>query len=841
MTKSLVIVESPAKARTIAGYLGDDYAVESSVGHIRDLPERASDVPKEARATYGKLGVDVEHEFEPYYVVDADKKKVVAELKRKLKESDELVLATDEDREGEAIAWHLKEVLQPKVPIRRMVFHEITKAAIQRALTETREIDEHLVDAQETRRILDRLYGFEVSPVLWKKVMPRLSAGRVQSVATRLVVDRERERMRFEEASYWDVLGTFDPGSFEARLVAVDDSRIAQGRDFAEDGTARGGVLVLDEAAALALVAGLEGQPFTVAKVDEKPYTRRPAAPFRTSTLQQEASRKLRFTAQTTMRLAQRLYENGYITYMRTDSVTLSETALHAARTHAARAYGAETIPAEPRRYEHAVANAQEAHEAIRPAGDSFRTPEDVRGEVSRDELALYDLIFKRTIASQMKDASGQTVSIDLSAAATDGRRTTFRASGTVITFPGFLTAYKSGRDEPAEEDEERLLPALTVGQSVGAVGLEPQGHETSAPARYTEASLVKALEDRGIGRPSTYASIMGTILDRGYVYKRGTALVPTFLAFAVTQLLERHFDQLVDYDFTARLEDDLDRIAAGEEQRVAWLRRFYFGDGDTGLRSLVTDQLEGIDAREVNSIAIPGSDIVVRVGRYGPYLERGEQRASLPDDLAPDELTPARAEDFLSQPKGGERLLGRHPETGLEIAARDGRYGPYVTEVLPEGADQKPRTASLFSSMSLDTITLADALELLTLPRTLNGSDGQEILVSNGRYGPFVKKGSETRSLGSEQQLLTLTVDEAEALLAQPKQRRGRGTPKPPLKELGPDPETGRALVIKDGRFGPYVTDGKTNASLRRGDDPEGLTLERALELLAERRAKSE
>jgi DNA topoisomerase-1 len=841
MGKSLVIVESPAKARTIAGYLGGDYDVESSVGHIRDLPERASDVPKEARATYGKLGVDVDHEFEPYYVVDADKKRVVADLKRKLKESDELVLATDEDREGEAIAWHLKEVLKPKVPVRRMVFHEITKDAIQRALTETREIDERLVDAQETRRILDRLYGFEVSPVLWKKVMPRLSAGRVQSVATRLVVDRERERMRFVAASYWDVVGTFDPGSFEARLVAVDDSRVAQGRDFAEDGTAQDKLLVLDEAAAHALVDGLAGQQFTVAKVDEKPYTRRPAAPFRTSTLQQEASRKLRFTSQTTMRLAQRLYENGHITYMRTDSVTLSDTALQAAREHAARTYGAETVPADPRRYERAVANAQEAHEAIRPAGDVFRTPDQVRSEVSRDELRLYDLIFKRTIASQMKDATGHTVSIDLGAVTTDGRRTTFRASGTVITFPGFLKAYESGRDEPAEDDEELLLPALTVGQTVDSSSMEPQGHETSPPSRYTEASLVKALEDRGIGRPSTYASIMGTILDRGYVYKKGTALVPTFLAFAVTQLLERHFDQLVDYDFTARLEDDLDRIAAGEEQRVAWLRRFYFGDGDPGLRALVTDHLEGIDAREVNSIAIPGSDVVVRVGRYGPYLERGEQRASVPDEVAPDELTPERVEELLAQPKGAERTLGLHPETELEIAARDGRYGPYVTEVLPEGAEGKPRTASLFSSMSLDTITLDQAVELLTLPRTLNGSDGQEILVSNGRYGPFVKKGSETRSLGSEEQLLTLTAEEAEAILAQPKQRRGRGTAKPPLKELGPDPESGRALVVKDGRFGPYVTDGETNASLRRGDSPEAITLERAVELLAERRAKSE
>ena len=841
MGKSLVIVESPAKARTIEGYLGSGYAVGSSVGHVRDLPDRAKDVPEAQRKRFGALGVDVDDGFEPYYVVDPGKKKIIADLKKRLADADELLLATDEDREGEAIAWHLVQVLKPKVPVKRMVFHEITKDAIMRAVSETRDIDDRLVDAQETRRILDRLYGYEVSPVLWKKVMPKLSAGRVQSVATRLVVDRERERMRFVAAAYWDILGIFEPGTFEARLSSLDRKRIAQGRDFAETGSpTSAAVLVLDEDGARSLADELSGRPFSVEKVDEKPYTRRPAAPFRTSTLQQEASRKLRFSSQTTMRVAQRLYENGHITYMRTDSVTLSDSALTAARAHAARVYGAETVPAEPRRYERAVANAQEAHEAIRPAGDVFRTPDEIRGELSRDEHALYDLIFKRTVASQMKDASGQTVSIELAATTTDDRAATFRASGTVITFPGFLKAYESGRDEPTDEDEERRLPALTIGQTLQASTLEPQGHETSPPARYTEASLVRALEDRGIGRPSTYASIMGTILDRGYVYKKGTALVPTFVAFSVTQLLERHFAQLVDYDFTARLEDDLDRIAAGDEERVAWLRRFYFGDGNTGLHALVTDHLEGIDARDVNSIAIPGSDIVVRVGRYGPYLERGEQRASLPDDLAPDELTPALAEEVLAQPSGAERTLGTHPETGRHVAAKDGRYGPYVTEVLAEGEDGKPRTASLFASMSLDTITLDEAVRLLTLPRTLEGTEGEEIVVANGRYGPFVKRGAETRSLESEQQLLTLTVAQAEALLAQPKQRRGRGAPKAPLKEVGPDPASGKPIVVKEGRFGPYVTDGETNASLRRGDTPEGVTLERAIELLAERRAKS-
>jgi DNA topoisomerase-1 len=836
----LVIVESPAKAKTIAGYLGDGFVVESSIGHIRDLPSKASQIPKEQRARFGALGVAVRDGFEPYYLPDPEKAGKIKELRQELKGADELLLATDEDREGEAIAWHLVQLLKPKVPVRRMVFHEITRDAITRALDETREIDDRLVDAQETRRILDRLYGYEVSPVLWKKVMPRLSAGRVQSVATRLVVERERDRMRFVAAAYWDVLGTFEPGSFEARLAAVDDVRVAQGRDFGDDGAPRGDVVVLDETRATELAGALRDRTFTVRSVDEKPYTRRPAAPFRTSTLQQEASRKLRFSSQTTMRLAQRLYENGHITYMRTDSVNLSDTAVAAARAHAARVYGAATVPPQPRRYERAVANAQEAHEAIRPAGDTFRTPESLAREVSRDELALYELIFKRTVASQMNDAVGQTVTIRLDASTPAGTKATFDASGTVITAPGFLLAYESGRDEPVDDTEERLLPHVQPGQELTVSALEPQGHETRPPARYTEASLVKALEDRGIGRPSTYASILGTILDRGYVFKKGTALVPTFLAFAVTQLLEEHFERLVDYDFTARMEDDLDRIAAGDERRVEWLERFYFGDrGEPGLHALVTDQLDEIDARAVNSIPIPGSGVVIRVGRYGPYLERGEARASIPDDLAPDELTATVAEEILARPSG-DRVLGIDPDTGHEIVVRDGRYGPYVAEVLPEGEDRKPRTGSLLQTMALDTVTLDDALRLLSLPRTLIAPDGEEIAIANGRYGPYVKKGPETRSLESEEQLFTLTTDEALALLAQPKQRRGRGAPKPPLRDFGVVVEAdGKRLVVKDGRFGPYVTDGETNASLRRGDEPESLTVERALELLAERRAK--
>jgi DNA topoisomerase-1 len=843
MPKSLVIVESPAKARTIAGYLGSGYAVESSVGHIRDLPDRASDVPAAQRKRFGALGVDVNSGFEPYYVIDPGKKKVVTALKKLLSESDELLLATDEDREGEAIAWHLVEVLKPKVPVRRMVFHEITKDAIERALEETRTIDDRLVDAQETRRILDRLYGYEVSPVLWKKVTRGLSAGRVQSVATRLVVQRERERMAFRSAEYWDLLAAFDPGAFESRLVAVDGARVAQGKDFAPTtGELReSGVVHLDEERARSLGARLEGAAFAVRSVDERPYRRKPAAPFRTATLQQEASRKLRFSAQTTMRVAQRLYESGYITYMRTDSTTLSESAIAAARAQVADLFGDDFVPAKPRLYGRAVANAQEAHEAIRPAGDTFRTPKELQSQLGRDERALYDLVWKRTLASQMEDARGNTVSLRIGATSSSGEDVEFGASGTVITFRGFLAAYEPGKDDPTDDDEERVLPPLRVGQDVTLLTLEPDGHATVPPARFTEPTLVRALEERGIGRPSTYAAILSTIVDRGYVFKKGTALVPTFVAFAVVNLLERHFEQLVDFDFTARMEDDLDRIAAGEKARTEWLGRFYFGDGsDPGLQQLVTDHLDEIDARAVNSIEIPGSEAVVRVGRYGPYLENGERRASLPSDLAPDELTPERVEELLSQPDN--RPLGSDPETELEIVVRSGRYGPYVTEVLPEGADEKPRTASLFSSMSPETVTLDEALRLLSLPRVVGELDGEEVTAQNGRYGPYIKRGSESRSLESEEQLFTVTLDEARALLAEPPRRRGRrGSTRGPLKELGPDPSSGKPIVLRDGRFGPYVTDGETNASLRRGDTPEGITLERAVELLAERRAKSE
>ena len=838
--RKLVIVESPAKAKTIAGYLGNDYMVESSIGHVRDLPHSAAEVPQaQKQEPWARLGVDVDHDFEPLYVVDPKKKAVVNDLRAKLKSAGELLLATDEDREGEAIAWHLVEVLQPTVPVRRMVFHEITKPAIERALTETREIDDRLVDAQETRRILDRLYGYEVSPVLWRKVMKGLSAGRVQSVATRLVVERERERIEFRAAEYWDILATLDPGGFDARLVAVDGRRVAQGRDFARSGElVTEDAVQLDETAARSLAGALAGLGFTVRKVERKPYTRRPAAPFITSTLQQEASRKLRFSAQHTMRVAQRLYENGYITYMRTDSTTLAESAIVAARDQARSLYGADSVPPEPRHYNRKVKNAQEAHEAVRPAGDSFRLPEAVKSEVERDEASLYDLIWKRTVASQMADARGETVSVRMGATAADGRDAEFGSAGTVITFRGFMLAYEEGRDEAVVGDEEeRRLPPLAEGDPLAATALEPESHTTTAPPRYTEATLVRALEERGIGRPSTYASIMGTILDRGYVRRAGQALVPTFLAFAVTGLLEQHFGRLVDYEFTALMEDDLDRIAAGDEERTAWLRRFYFGgeDGDEGLKELVSD-LGEIDARQVNTIEI-GNGIDLRVGRYGPYIERDGERVTISDEIPPDELTVARAEELLSQ-ASDQRELGVNPATGRAVLVKNGRYGPYVTEIAEEGA--KPKTASLFRSMSPETVTLEDALPLLALPRVVgvDPGDGEEVVVSNGRFGPYVKRGADTRSLQTEEQLLTIELDEALALLAEPKPR-GRQAAAAPLREFGDDPVSGKPLVVKIGRFGPYVTDGETNASLRASDQVETLTFERAVELMAARRER--
>ncbi|KOU26954.1 MULTISPECIES: type I DNA topoisomerase [unclassified Streptomyces] len=867
--RRLVIVESPAKAKTIKGYLGPGYVVEASVGHIRDLPNGAAEVPDKYTGEVRRLGVDVEHDFQPIYVVNADKKAQVRKLKELLAESDELFLATDEDREGEAIAWHLQEVLKPKVPVHRMVFHEITKDAIRDAVANPRELNQRMVDAQETRRILDRLYGYEVSPVLWKKVMPRLSAGRVQSVATRLVVERERERIAFRSAEYWDLTGTFstgragdpsDPSSLVARLNTVDGKRVAQGRDFGANGQLKSEVLHLDEAGARALAAALEGASFAVRSVESKPYRRSPYAPFRTTTLQQEASRKLGFGAKATMQVAQKLYENGFITYMRTDSTTLSDTAVSAARAQVTQLYGADYLPEKPRVYAGKVKNAQEAHEAIRPSGDRFRTPAETG--LTGDQFRLYELIWKRTVASQMKDAVGNSVTVKIGGRASDGRDAEFSASGKTITFHGFMKAYVEGADDPNAEldDRERRLPQVAQGDALAAEEITADGHSTKPPARYTEASLVKELEEREIGRPSTYASIIGTILDRGYVFKKGTALVPSFLSFAVVNLLEKHFGRLVDYDFTAKMEDDLDRIARGEAQSVPWLKRFYFGsedatevvpaDGDHlgGLKELVTD-LGAIDAREISSFPV-GEGIVLRVGRYGPYVERGEkdaeghQRADVPDDMAPDELTVTYAEELFAKPSG-EFQLGKDPVSGNEIVAKDGRYGPYVTEILPEGTPKtgknavKARTASLFKSMSLDTVTLDDALKLMSLPRVVGAdAEGVEITAQNGRYGPYLKKGTDSRSLETEDQLFTITLDEALAIYAQPKQR-GRAAAKPPLKELGTDPVSEKPVVVKDGRFGPYVTDGETNATLRRDDDVETITPERGYELLAEKRAK--
>ena len=933
MSTKLVIVESPNKVRSIAAYLGEDFDVEASIGHIRDLAQPSELPAAEKKGPYGKFAVDVSDGFKPYYVINPDKKKTVTVLRRALKDADELYLATDDDREGEAIAWHLLQVLKPKVPVRRMTFTEITREAVTRALDNTRDVDAHRVDAQETRRILDRLVGYEISPVLWRKIRAGLSAGRVQSVATRLVVERERERMAFVSAGYWGVeaelsalsessaAGATTPSAvcddarraaaFTARLATLDGRRVAAGRDFTDAGALRpaaveAGAVHLHEDGARAVADAVVRSTPRVAQVEEKPYRRRPAAPFTTSTLQQEASRKLRMNPREAMRLAQGLYENGFITYMRTDSTVLSAQAVDAARAQVAELYGTEYVPDRPRVYATRVKGAQEAHEAIRPAGDHFRTPAQVSGQLSGSQFRLYELIWKRTVASQMADAVGSTatVRVEVPLEPTGGApqeagpafsTAGFTASGTVITFRGFLAAYEEGRDAEryeaesesgggragAKGDKDVRLPAMTEGQDLAALGAQASGHETTPPPRYTEASLVKALEEREIGRPSTYAAIMSTISDRGYVDHRGQALVPTWLAFAVTRLLEENFADLVDYDFTASMEADLDRIAAGQEDRVDWLTRFYFGRGDPGaetpaptddggaehgLRALV-ENLGDIDARAVNSIDI-GEGITVRVGRYGPYLEDSEgKRANVPADVAPDELTVARARELFERAADDGRELGIDPATGRMIIARDGRYGPYVTEVLPEpeaapeenaedgktdkpkkrttrrartSRGPKPRTASLLKTMDLSTVTLEQALDLLNLPRVVGqDAEGVDITVHNGRYGPYLKKGADSRSLESEDQIFTVTLDQALELFAQPKRRRGRAAARAPLRELGTDPDTGRPVVIKDGRFGPYVTDGQTNVTLRRGDDPATVTPERAYELLTDKRAK--
>ncbi|MFC4243389.1 type I DNA topoisomerase [Gryllotalpicola reticulitermitis] len=881
--KKLVIVESPTKVKSIAQYLGDGYTVMASVGHIRDLIEPKDLPADQKKGPLGKFGVDVENDFKPWYVVSDGKTKVVSDLKRELKDADELILATDEDREGEAIAWHLREVLKPKVPVKRMVFHEITREAIEAARDHTRDLNMELVDAQETRRVLDRLYGYEVSPVLWRKVGPGLSAGRVQSPATRLVVDRERERLAFVSAGYWDLVAQFAPEadaqSFDARLQRLDGTRVAQGRDFDDAGQLKGQASVLTEQSAEALAAALRSESTTVSvsKVESKPYSRRPAAPFTTSTLQQEAARKLRFSARQTMSVAQSLYENGYITYMRTDSPSLSQQAINAARSQAAALYGADTIPDKPRLYTGKSKNAQEAHEAIRPSGEVFRTPDDVRKSLSGNDFRLYDLIWKRTVASQMADAKGSTASVAIEARVSggvlDGTVAEFSASGTVITFRGFLHAYEEGRDEERNSDAaeaEAKLPPLTVGQSLATAAVEAKGHETTPPPRYTEASLVKALEELGVGRPSTYAQIISTIIDRGYVTLRGQALVPNWIAFSVVKLLEDHFGDLVEYDFTADLENDLDNIANGDDEGREWLKGFYFGtDAHRGLRGVV-DNLGEIDAREVNSAPID-EGITLRIGRYGPYLEvidpenpeAAPRRVNIPADLAPDELTPAKARELAEAPEQSDRVLGQLDD-GKQIVVKDGRFGPYVTEVVPEEAEDttvaeveasdakpkrkttkkpaapKPRTASLFKSMSVDSVDFETALKLLELPRTV-GNDpesGEPILAANGRYGAYLKKGTDTRSLpDGEDQIFDITLEQALELFAQPKYGARRASSA--LKEFDADPVSGKPIRVRDGRFGPYVTDGETNATIPRGEDLESVDFARAVQLLADKRAK--
>jgi DNA topoisomerase-1 len=902
-TKKLVVVESPAKAKTIAQYLGDGYIVQASVGHIRDLIEPKNLPPELKKGSLGKFSVDVDNGFEPYYVVSDAKKKTVADLKKALAGADELYLATDEDREGEAIAWHLLQVLKPKVPVKRMVFHEITKEAIERAKENTRELDTALVDAQETRRILDRLYGYEISPVLWRKVGPGLSAGRVQSAATRLVVDRERERLAFTAAGYWDLIAQFAPQTgtqdFESRLVRVDGARIAVGRDFDDKGVLKSGAVALDETRAQTLASQLRDPSVSllVSSVESKPYTRRPAAPFTTSTLQQEAGRKLRFSARQTMSVAQGLYENGYITYMRTDSATLSGQAINAARTQAAALYGADTIPEKPRVYAGKNKSAQEAHEAIRPSGETFRTPAELSSVLRGNDFKLYDLIWKRTVASQMADAKGSTATVTIKAGPTaDDSIAEFAASGTVITFRGFLHAYEESRDEDRNESAEPVeakLPQLTEGQQLTLVDIEAKGHETSAPPRYTEASLVKALEELGIGRPSTYAAIISTIIDRGYVTPRGQALVPNWIAFSVVRLLEEYFSDLVEYDFTAGMESDLDLIAGGEADRVEWLTGFYFGNTNhRGLRTVI-DNLGEIDAREINSIKI-ADDVTLRIGKYGPYLEapgvdpETPRRVNIPAELAPDELTAEKARELIEAPVVGDRVIGVNPESGKLVVAKDGRFGPYVTEVDPEPevdeaaaatakaeADAaaavvaaaevvdpatgevvaakpkrkpaakktvaaKQRTASIFKTMDLATVDLETALRLLELPRTvgLDPESGAEITAQNGKFGPYLKKGADTRSLTSEDQIFDLDLPGALELFAQPKY--GGRAASSALKEFDkPDPESEKPIRIKDGRFGAYVTDGTTNATIPRGETVEEIDYERAVQLLADKRAK--
>jgi DNA topoisomerase I len=845
MAKPLVIVESPAKAKTISKFLGNAFDVRASVGHVADLPSKG-------------LSIDVDNGFKPTYELTVRGAQVVKDLRVLMKDASELYLATDEDREGEAISWHLLEYLKPKIPVKRMVFHEITKTAIDHAVNNPRGIDYGLVDAAETRRLLDRLYGYEVSPVLWRRVNRGLSAGRVQSPSVRLIVERERERIAFVQAGYWDIeLLTATVPAFTATLVALDDAKVATGKDFGSDGRVKKDVVVVDEARATSLSDSLQTAEFTVASVEERPYRSAPKPPFMTSTLQQEGGRKLRLSASQVMRVAQGLYERGYITYMRTDNVTLSDEALSAVRAEVKRGYGDKFLSPAPRQFASKSKNAQEAHEAIRPS-TPLRSPDSLSAELNGQELSMYRMIWQRTLASQMADATGVTVTVRLAANATDATRdgaataAVFAASGTTINFTGYRQAYIESVDdsEIADDDREALLPPLTVGAVVPVQSLTPNGHTTSPPARYTEASLVKRLEELGIGRPSTWASIIQTVQDRGYVWKKGQALVPTWTAFAVVGLMEKHFGELVDYAFTARIEEDLDSIARNERQKQDWLQHFYFGDEDDnlpGLKRLVEENLDEIDAAEINTFPIgsdpEGREIVVKPGKYGPYVKRGDDTASVPDDLTPDELTVEMALKLLALPKSDEPI---GELDGYPVFAKNGRYGPYVQwgtpDNLPPGLE-KPRMASLFKTMVLERVTVDEAEELLQLPRTLgvDPADGETIMANNGRYGPYVQKGKDFRNITNEEQLLTITLDQALEIFSQPKVfRRGGATnmaAKGPLREFGTDPASGKPVVAKDGKFGVYVTDGETNASLSKGDRLEAMPPERAYELLAVRR----
>jgi DNA topoisomerase-1 len=853
MAKSLVIVESPTKAKTIEKFLGKDFEVKASFGHVRDLPNNAAEVPESLKKEkWAKLGVNPDNNFETLYIVPELKKKRVKELKDALKNADQLLLATDEDREGESISWHLLELLKPKIPTKRLVFHEITKSAIDHALESARDVDQNLVKAQETRRIIDRLFGYSVSPLLWKKMKPQLSAGRVQSVAVRLLVERERERMAFRRAIYWDLKGLFskkgsvqETDTFEAELVQLGSQKVAIGKDF-DPTTGKlfpdSSVIQLDAAMAQSLRERLLSTTATVLSVEEKPFVQRPYSPFTTSLLQQEGSRKLGYGAKRTMAVAQTLYENGFITYMRTDSASLSGEAIEGARSLVAKEFGPQYLPAEPRIYKTKVKNAQEAHEAIRPAGANFTDPQVVRAKLGEEAFKLYDLIWKRTLASQMKDAHGQRVVVHVQAA--DAH---FRASGKTIEFAGFLRAYVEGSDDPEGDlsEQERVLPKLTQGEVLDTKSLEAVEHQTQPPARYTEGSLIKELERLGIGRPSTWATIVDVVLSRDYAFKKGTALVPTFLASAVAGLMERYFTNLVDYNFTAQMEDDLDSISRGEADNLAYLRKFYFGNGHPGLKSLVSLGEEKIDPREVCGLPIgatvDGKSVEVRIGRYGPFISNGEQRAGVPENLAPDELSVEKATQLLAEASKGAEALGVHPETGQPVYVKKGRFGPYVQLGEQTDGGDKPKMVSLLPGMSVESVDMATALRLLALPRNLgkHPSMGEDIVATLGRFGPYVKCGAETRSITTGVSVLDITTEQAVELLAQPR-RRGRGAvAAAPLKDLGKHPQTQAQVTVKSGRYGPYVTDGTINASLPRGADPAALTMEEAVGLLQARADK--